>query len=318
MDDSVNGGSWYQTDTAGPALNVSANDPAGVCAIGVQWNGPDAYYTQATDDNPGMENPGSPVGSEFDSITPCGGSSAGGTVTMPAGIASGTYSLAILASNPGNLAGRQRAQQCPDDRHLQQRDRRRRHDSEPRMGQQLERLDRKHDRRPRRHGRAVRRDLGRVHRRWRLCDSEAHLGIDERQRHHRLGVPMTDTAGANSVSCNAANGDVNGALSANSPTATFNVDTTVPTVSFADPGYTSGDWTNASQTVTVSATGGPSGVNGVSCLVDGIGAPMGGANANQVSVSGDGSHCRLHSHVQYRESLAQTPTTSTSTPTNHP
>ncbi|HUY59068.1 MAG TPA: hypothetical protein VMV16_05115, partial [Solirubrobacteraceae bacterium] len=99
---SVNGGSWYQTDTAGPSLSVSASDPAGVCAIGVQWNGPDAYYTQATDDNPGTENPGSSVGNEFDSITPCGGSSASSTVPMPAGIASGTYSLAILASNPGN------------------------------------------------------------------------------------------------------------------------------------------------------------------------------------------------------------------------
>ena len=86
----------------------------------MEWS--DAYYTQATDDNPEMENPGSPGADEFDSITPCGGSSAGVAVTMPAGIASGTYSLAILASNPGNWR-RKRVQQCPYDCDLQQRDR---------------------------------------------------------------------------------------------------------------------------------------------------------------------------------------------------
>ena len=86
---------------------------------------------------------------------------------------------------------------------------------------------------------------------------------------------MTDTAGTNSVSCHAANGDVNGALSADSPTPTFNVDTTIPTMSFTDSGYTSGEWSNESQTVTVIATGGPSGINGISCLVDGKSAADG-------------------------------------------
>ena len=55
-----------------------------------------------------MENPGGPVGNEFDSITPCpgsGGFSVSGGAALGANLASGTYNLAILASDPGNWEG---------------------------------------------------------------------------------------------------------------------------------------------------------------------------------------------------------------------
>ena len=231
---SVNAGSWYQTDTAGPALSVSASDPAGVCAMGVQWDGPNAYYTQATDDNPGTENPGSPVGNEFDSIAPCGGSSAGATVTMPAGIASGTYSLGILASNPGNWAGGTGLSNAPTVASYSNAidvD-----DTTPSLAwvnsssawtaSTTEDLDVTVG--PSGLTSVTCTDDGGSVAPTQLSGSTSGSGTTV------WSVPMTDTAGANSVSCSAENGDVNGALAGNSPAATFNVDTTVPTVSFAD------------------------------------------------------------------------------------
>ncbi len=98
----VNPSAWYQTDTNAPTFQVSASDPAGVCAIGLQFSGPASPYVQVTDADPATENPGGPVGDEFDSIQPCGSGSAAGSGAMPSGIASGTYSVAVVASNPGN------------------------------------------------------------------------------------------------------------------------------------------------------------------------------------------------------------------------
>jgi hypothetical protein len=287
---SVNAGSWYQTDTSGPALSVSASDPAGVCAIGVKWSGPTAYYTQATDDNPGTENPGSPVGSEFDSVAPCGGNSASRTVTMPSGIASGTYSLAIVASNPGNWAGGSGLNTAPTIASYSSAidvD-----DTTPGLAwvnnssawtaNTTEDLDVTAG--PSGVTSVTCTDGGGSVAPTLISGSTSGSGTTV------WSVPMTDTAGANSVSCSAPNGDVNGALTGNSPAATFNVDTTVPVVSFADLGYTSGDWTNQSQTITVNVAGGRSGIKGISCLVDGDSVSMGGADANQVSVAGDGPH----------------------------
>ena len=92
------------------------------------------------------------------------------------------------------------------------------------------------------------------------------------------------------MSCAARNGDANGALSSAAATQTYNVDTTVPTVTFSDGGYTPSTWTNAAQTVTVTATGGPSGIGTLKCYVDGTSTPLGGAGSNQITVSGDGQH----------------------------
>ncbi len=69
----------------------------------------------------------------------------------------------------------------------------------------------------------------------------------------------TAATGANAVSCTATNGDANGGL-ASSANATFDVDAVVPTIAFQDSGYTSGSWTNTSQTVKVVPTVGPSGL----------------------------------------------------------
>jgi hypothetical protein len=237
-----------------------------------------------------MENPGSPVGNEFDSITPCGGSSAGATVTMPAGIASGAYSLAILASDPGTWAGGSGLSNAPTIASYSNAidvD-----DTTPSLGwasnssawtaSTTENLDV---------------TVGPSGLTSVTCTDDGGSVAPQLISGSTSGsgttvwsVPMTDTAGANSVSCRAANGDANGALSANSPPATFNVDTTVPTVSFADSGYSAGTWTNASQTVTVSATAGPSGLapNPIKCYVDGQGATL---NAqDQVTIGGSGQH----------------------------
>jgi hypothetical protein len=98
----------------------------------------------------------------------------------------------------------------------------------------------------------------------------------------------TSANGANDVSCTASNGDANGALSG-SVSQTFDVDTTVPTVSFADPGYTQGSWTNQAQTVEVIAAGGPSGINGISCLLDGNQVALGSRDEITFSTSATNS-----------------------------
>jgi hypothetical protein len=285
---STTGSSWYQTDTNAPALDVSANDPAGVCAIGVQWDGPASYYSQVTDENPGMEDVGGAIGNEFDGIQPCGTGSASGTASMPAGIASGTYSLAVLASNPGNWEGGAGLSNAP---------------TIASYGSAIN-VD---DTTP--SGTWVRAPSG-----WTSSTAETLdvtvgpsglssvscsdngsnvaptliYGSTSGAGTTAWSVPTTIT-GANAVSCSLANGDANGALTG-TEMGTFDVDTAVPVVTFADNGYTGGTWTNASQTVTVSATGGPSGIKTISCLADSNSAPLSGPASNQVTISGNGQH----------------------------
>ncbi len=78
----------------------------------------------------------------------------------------------------------------------------------------------------------------------------------------------TSVTGTNAVSCTATNGDVNGGLAV-SANATFDVDAVVPTITFQDSGYTPGTWTNTVQVVAVVPTVGPSGLESLSCSLDG-------------------------------------------------
>jgi hypothetical protein len=102
-------------------------------------------------------------------------------------------------------------------------------------------------------------------------------------------VPTT-TQGANNMSCSASNGDANGALTSGASNQTYDVDTTTPSVAFADSGYSSGTWTNSIQTVAVTATGGPSGISSLRCYVDGTQTAAGSTSSEPVVVSGNGQH----------------------------
>jgi hypothetical protein len=280
-----NGSSWYQTDSSSPTINVNAADPAGVCAIGAWLTGPGSYYLQLTNASPGMENPGGPVGNEFDSITPCpgsGGATVSGGAELAANLPSGTYSLAIVASNPGNWEGGAGLSNAPTIAS---------------------------------YGNAINIDdtvptisWANTSSGWTSSTSEQFTvtagpsgvsGISCTDNGTAVAAtPLggntysvaTEIQGANAMSCTARNGDANGALSSAAATQSYNVDTTVPTVTFSDSGYTPSTWTNAAQTVTVTATGGPSGIARVKCSTDGIDTPLGGSSSNQITVSGDGQH----------------------------
>lgn len=280
-----NNGSWYQTDSNSPTINVNASDPGGVCAIGAWLSGPGSSYLQLMNASPGMENPGGPIGNEFDSITPCpgaGGSTVSGSSSLPGGMASGTYNLAIVASNPGDWEGGAGLSNAPtiasygNTIHID--------DSAPTINW-------------------VNTSNG-----WTASTSEQFTvsagpsGISNVScSDNGTAVAVTnvgadtysvatDTEGQNAMSCTASNGDANGALTGPAGTHTYDVDTITPTVSFSDSGYTPATWTNAPQTVTVSATGGPSGIGAIRCRVDGVSTPLAGSASNQITISGDGEH----------------------------
>ena len=103
---------WYQTNTGALGVNYSASDPAGVCSLDVQLTGTSTVNSGLLgNQNPGVTSVGSPIGQEFQYGTnPCWvGDSNSGTWTLPAGLASGSYSAQVLASNPGNYRGRDSA-----------------------------------------------------------------------------------------------------------------------------------------------------------------------------------------------------------------
>ncbi len=311
----VSPSSWYQTDTNAPTFQVGASDPAGVCAMGLQFSGPASPYVQVTDNAPAMENPGAPVGNEFDSVQPCGSGGAAGSGAMPGGIASGTYSVAVVGSNPGNWqsgAGLSNAPTIASYANAINVD-----DTTPTANwvnaptgwtsNAAETLD----------VTVGQSGLASV-----TCsDNGANVaptlvsGSPGGAGTTAWSVP-TATNGVDAVSCAATNGDANGGLSV-TKTGSFDIDTVVPTVSFADPGYANGTWTNTSQAIVVSAAGGPSGIELLKCVVDG----------NQVTVSASDQLVvtrqrsalgRVQRRPLERASRERTPTTSGSTPTSRP
>jgi hypothetical protein len=280
-----NGSSWYQTDSSAPSINVSASDPAGVCAIGAQLTGPGSYYLQLMNASPSMENPGGPIGTEFDSITPCpgaGSGAVGGSGSLGPNMASGTYSLAIVASNPGNWEAGTGLENAPTIAS---------------------------------YGNTINVDDTVPSVNW-LNTSGGWTSATSEQFTVSAGpsgissVACTDNGtpvapaktsgntysvatpnqGANSMSCTASNGDSNGVLSSAAAALTYNVDTTTPTVNFSDGGYTQSTWASSAQTMTVRATGGPSGINALKCYADSTSVALGGAGGDQITVSGDGKH----------------------------
>jgi hypothetical protein len=280
-----NGSSWYQTDSNAPAVNASASDPAGVCAIGAQLTGPGSYYLQLMNASPGMENPGAPVGDEFDSITPCpgaGNSAVAGSAQLGPNMASGTYSLGIVASDPGNWeagAGLGNAPTIASYGNTINID-----DTTPSINWSNTSSGWSSSTSEQLTVTAGPSGISSV-----LCTDNGSPVAATQVSGNTYSVP-TNVQGANSMSCVASNGDSNGALTSPAASQTYNVDTTTPTVSFTDNGYTPATWTNTGQTVTVTATGGPSGIARVKCDVDGESASLTGSGANQVTISGNGEH----------------------------
>jgi hypothetical protein len=292
------GSSWYQTNNGTPVLSVSAYDPGGVCALGVDWQGPGNYYSQVTNDNPGMENPGAPIGNEFDSVTPCGGGSASGSVAMPGGIASGTYGITVVGSNPGNWAGGAglsnapaiasyantiNVDNIPVSASLQ---------NPTGSGNWTTATTATVDVTT---GPSGLQSLG-------CTDNGSNVGVTLQSSggdSYVYSVPLA--SGVNDYACSASNNDVDGALAASTGTQVYQQDSVVPTISYSDAGYTANTWTSDPQTISVHATGGPSGITGLSCTLDGNTLPdssgdtetVGGAGASQtafVTVPANGAH----------------------------
>lgn len=276
---SVNGSAWYQTQTGALGVNYSAHDPAGVCSLAVQLQGAASVSSGSLGNaNPAITDPGPPVGEEFaNGLDPCwAGQTETGTWTLPANLPSGSYAASVLASNPGNYEAQGFSP----------------------------------------NGSPVVASTGAVHiddtapvlswatspSGWTAQTSEslnvttgpsglASLTCSDNgdavtpllQSGSTSGAGTTvwavptPTTGVNAVSCTAANGDANGALSG-STSGTFDVDDTVPTISYVDQGYTPGSWTDHAQNVAVDASAGPSGIRLINCSLDRVAVPLGAAN----------------------------------------
>jgi hypothetical protein len=289
----VNSGSWYQSNGGGLSLNLSASDPAGVCALYAGLSGASNVTSGLVgDQNPAVTNVGGEIGAEFESGTdPCwSGVTNTGTWTLPGGLANGTYSVNVYAANPGNYESQGfSAANSPavatygnainvDD-------------SIPNVNwadapagwtsQTSEQLDVTVG--PSGVSSIACTDNGSNVSATLMSGSTSGAGTTV------WSVP-TDVTGSNAVSCAASNGDANGALTG-SRSETFDIDPTVPVVSFSDSSYIEDNWTNQPQTVDVSATGGPSGIYNVTCSVDGgPGEQLDTSISGSVSLASNGSH----------------------------
>jgi hypothetical protein len=102
------GGGWVQTNSDSVTLDDYATDPAGVCALYSSLSGPESLLSPAEGNtNPGLVNAGGVMYIEFaNALDPCWtGTTDTGAWTIPSGIASGTYTANVGASNPGNYQG---------------------------------------------------------------------------------------------------------------------------------------------------------------------------------------------------------------------
>ena len=257
---SIDGSHWYQTNSGNLKLEVSANDPGGVCSIAATLSGPATVTTVLGNQSQGSIELGGAIGAEFESGTaPCGtGSSDGATWTLPSGMTSGTYAASLQASNPGDYevqgfsgAGSPTVATASnvniDDTAPQVSW------NNPASGwtsQTSETLDVA---------------VGPSGLASLNCTDNSNAITPVLSSGSTTGsgttawtIPTAAT-GANAVSCTATNGDANGGLTS-SANATFDADAVVPTIAFQDSGYASGSWTNTSQTVKVVPAVGPSGL----------------------------------------------------------
>ncbi len=282
----VSGSSWYQTDDGGLALNVSADDPAGVCSMSASVSGPSSAASGPLGNgNPAVTDVGGVIGQEFQFGTdPCwAGSTDRATWTLPAGLASGTYAPSLEASNPGNYESQGFSPTgapvvaTASDVNID--------DAAPQLtwsnapsgwtSQTAETLDVVVG--PSGLSALSCADNGTPV--TPILTSGAVTGAG-------LTVWTVPTAvnGSDAVSCTATNGDANGSLAGN-VTTTFHVDATVPSFTFQDPGYHAGSWTNASQVVTVVPVVGLSGLASLACTLDGQPANLTGND--ELTVTGN-------------------------------
>jgi hypothetical protein len=284
----IDGSKWYQTNTGNLNLEASASDPAGVCSMGATLSGPSTISSALGNENPALITMGSPINEEFEYGTnPCWtGSVDTASWTLPPGMTAGAYSPSLQASNPGNYQSQGFAGSGSptvagagsvniDDTTPQVSW------NNPESGwtsQTSEMLDVTV-------GPSGLSSLG--------CTDNGNAITPVLSSGSTNGAGTTawtiptSVTGANAVGCTAFNGDANGSLSA-SASSTFDVDAVVPTIAFQDAGYTSGAWTNRSQTVIVVPTVGPSGLRSVACTLDGAPANLDGSDA--VAVGGNSAN----------------------------
>jgi hypothetical protein len=293
-------GSWVQTNSGNVSLSASAADPDGVCSMQANLSGPENISATLGNQNPGVTNAGGEIGTEFAYGTnPCwAGQTDAGSWTLPAGLPSGSYTASLQASNPGNYEAQgfsaggsptvSSTGSVPID------------DQTPSV--QL---------------------LGATgsggwtnHTTATVDVSTGPSGLSSLNctddgsgdgatlqssngDSYVYTVPIN--SGTNNLNCSAANGDSNGALVGNSGSQLYQQDSVVPSVAFADAGYDTGTWTPDTQTITVTATGGPSGISDLSCTLDGNALPdsdgdtdiVGSAGSTQtasVTVPANGAH----------------------------
>ena len=270
----VSGSSWYQTDSGAMTLNTSATDPAGVCSMSASISGPQSVGSGALgNQNPGVVSEGSPIGEEFAYGTnPCWvGQTDAGSWTLPGGLASGTYSASVQASNPGNyqaqgfdangsptIASYSNAinvDDTPVSAVLE---------NPTGSGSWTTATTATVDVSTGPSG------LGSL-----TCtDNGSNVGVtleSSSSDTYVYSVPLS--SGVNDYTCSAANNDANGALTGGTGMQVYQQDSVVPSIGFSDAGYTAGTWTATQQTITVTATGGPSGITGLSCTLDGNALP---------------------------------------------
>ena len=296
----INGSSWVQTNSGSVTLSTSASDPAGVCSMQASLSGPENLSATLGNQNPGVTNVGGEIGSEFEYGTnPCWvGQTDSGSWTLPSGLPSGTYTASLQASNPGNYQAQgfspngsptiSTTGSVPID------------DQTPVVnllspagsGSWTTKTTATVDVSTGPSGLAS----------LTCADSGSGDGPTLQSSNgdsYVYTVPLR--AGTNDLSCAAANGDTNGALVGSSGTQIYQQDAVVPTIGYTDTGYTAGSWTDTQQTITVHASGGPSGITGLACTLDGdplpdsdgdtetVGAP-GATQTASVSVSANGAH----------------------------
>ena len=294
------GGSWVQTNTGNVSLNASADDPAGVCSMQATLTGPQDLSDTLGNQNPGVTNVGGVIGSEFDYGTnPCWtGQTDTGTWTLPAGLTSGSYTASLQASNPGNYETQGFS---PDGSPTISTTGSVAVDDQTPVVQLVD---------PTGSGSWTSSTTATVDvstgpsglSSLTCTDNGSGDGATLQSSSadsYVYTVPLS--TGTNDLSCQAANGDSNGALIGSSGTQVYQQDSVVPSIAYTDAGYTAGTWTAATQTVTVTATGGPSGITGLACTLDGNSLPdtygdtdvVGAAGSTQtafVTVPANGAH----------------------------
>ncbi len=281
----VGGSAWEQTNSGNVALSASANDPAGVCSMQANLTGPQSLSAAVGNQGPAVTNVGGAVGTEFQYGTnPCWtGQTDSGSWTLPAGLASGSYSASLQASNPGNYEAQGFSaagspivatasaisidDQAPTVQLL----------SPTGSGSWTS-------------SSAATVDVSTGPSGLSSLTCTDNGAGDGATRQSSSGnayvytVPLS--TGSNNISCSAANGDGNGALTGNSGTGLYQQDAVVPTIVYTDTGYTPGTWTSSSQTVNVRATGGPSGITGLSCTLNGHALPDGTGDTDSMGAAG--------------------------------